>query len=51
MKNKRIEHSYQEAKIYSHYYKPSFNLFRLVKSVLYVFFSGSSPASGDMRRR
>ena len=51
MKNKSIVHSHEEAKIYRHYYKPSFNIFRLVKSVLSVFISGTSPAAGSMARR
>ncbi|MEI9810353.1 MAG: hypothetical protein WDO16_22145 [Bacteroidota bacterium] len=51
MKNKHIVHAHEEAKIYHHYYKPSFNLFRLFKSVLCVFISGSSPAAGNIVRR
>ena len=51
MKNKNIVHSHEEAKIYRSYYKPSFNFFRLFKSILSVFISGSSPAAGTMRRK
>jgi len=51
MKNKNIIHSHEEARIYRQYYKPSFNIFRLLKSVLAVFISGSSPAAGSFRRR
>jgi hypothetical protein len=51
MKNKRIAHAYEEAKIYRQYYKPSLNFFRLLKSVLAVFISGSSPAAGSFARR
>jgi len=51
MKNKHIAHSHEEAKIYRSYYKPSFNLLRLLKSVLAVFISGSSPAAGTIRRK
>jgi hypothetical protein len=51
MKNKSIVHSYEEAKIYRNYYKASFNLVRLLKSVLSVFISGSSPAASSMRRK
>jgi hypothetical protein len=51
MKNKHIVHAHEEAKIYHSYYKPSFNIFRLFKSVLSVFISGSSPAAGSSARR
>jgi hypothetical protein len=51
MKNKTIVHSYEEAKIYRDYYKPSLNIFRLVKSVLCVFVSGTSPAASSTFRR
>ena len=51
MKNKHIIHAHEEAKIYHNYYKPSFNILRLLKSVLSVFISGSSPAAGTVRRR
>jgi hypothetical protein len=51
MKNKDISHAHEEAKIYHNYYKPSFNILRLLKSVLSVFITGSSPAAGNVRRR
>jgi hypothetical protein len=51
MRNKHIAHAHEEAKIYHSYYKPSFNIFRLIKSVLCVFISGSSPAAGHVIRR
>ena len=51
MKNKSIVHSHEEAKIYRNYYKPSFNFMRLLKSILSVVISGSSPAAGTMRRK
>lgn len=51
MKNKHIVHAHEEAKIYHAYYKPSFNIFRLVKSILSVFISGTSPAAGNVARR
>jgi hypothetical protein len=51
MKNSRINHSHEEAKIYSRYYKPSLNIFRLLKSVLAVVISGSSPAASTVIRR
>lgn len=50
MKNRHLTHHHEAAKIYSHYYKPSFNLLRLLKSVLSVLISGSSPAAGHYRR-
>ena len=51
MKNKHIAHAHESAKIYRHYYKPSLNIFRLLKSVLLVFISGSSAAAGNFARR
>jgi hypothetical protein len=51
MKNKRIVHAHEEAKIYHDYYKPSFNIFRLIKAVLSVFISGTSPAGSTTMRR
>jgi len=51
MKNKNLVHHHESAKIYRHYYKPSLNVFRLLKSVLSVFISGSSPAAGSFPRR
>lgn len=51
MKNKNLIHSHEEAKIYRHYYKPSLNIFRLVKSILSVVISGSSPAAASFRKR
>lgn len=50
MKNRHLIHHHEAAKIYSNYYKPSFNLWRLLKSVLSVLISGSSPAAGHYRR-
>lgn len=40
MKNRRIVHARQEVKIYEDYYKPSFNLFRFLKSILGVLIFG-----------
>jgi hypothetical protein len=51
MKNKSIIHSHEEAKIYRQYYKPSFNVLLLLKSVLAVFISGTSPAASSIARR
>ncbi|MBC7947490.1 MAG: hypothetical protein H7Y42_06395 [Chitinophagaceae bacterium] len=51
MKNKHIVLAHEQAKIYHNYYKPSLNIVRLLKSVLCVFISGSSPAAGNTLRR
>jgi hypothetical protein len=51
MKNRNIVHSHEQAKIYHSYYKPSFNLIRLLKSVLGIFLTGSSPAASTYRRK
>jgi hypothetical protein len=50
MKNKNIAHAHEHAKIYRHYYKPSLNIFRLLKSVLLILISGSSHAAGGFSR-
>lgn len=42
MKNRRIKHSRQETKIYESYYKPSFNLWLFLKSILGVVIYGRS---------
>ena len=51
MKKRDLTHHHESAKIYRHYYKPSFNFFRLLKSVLIVFISGSSAAAGTYHKR
>lgn len=51
MKNRHKVHAYESAKIYRHYYKSSFNIFRLLKSVLSVFITGSSPVANTHYRR
>ncbi|MBN8686656.1 MAG: hypothetical protein J0M10_06550 [Chitinophagales bacterium] len=51
MKNKNLVHYHESARIYRNYYKPSFNIVRLIKSVLSVVISGSNPvASGPYRK-
>lgn len=40
MKNRKIVHARQEVKIYEDYYKPSFNLFRFIKSIVGVLIFG-----------
>lgn len=45
MKNRRIEHSFNEARIYKDYYRPSLNPIRLLRSVLGVLISGNSIAA------
>jgi hypothetical protein len=51
MKNRNLVYSHEQAKIYRHHYKPSLNIFRLVKSVLAIFITGSSPAAHTFPRR
>lgn len=45
MKNNHIAHAHEEAKIYQRYYRPSFNMVRMLRSVLSVLLTGSSPAA------
>lgn len=42
MKNRNIEYAKQSAKIYSHAYKPSTNVWRFMKSILGAVFYGTS---------
>lgn len=42
MKNRDIEYAKQAAKIYSGSYKPSYNVWRFMKSILGVMMYGSS---------
>ncbi|MFN8290106.1 MAG: hypothetical protein U0U70_07615 [Chitinophagaceae bacterium] len=49
MKNTRLRYHYQSAKIYQRHYKPSYNILRLLKSVLAVFIHGSSAAGASHR--
>lgn len=42
MKSKHLVYHHQSAKIYRHHYKSSFNILRLLKSVLSIFISGTS---------
>ncbi len=51
MKNKNIAYAREEAKIYQRYYRPSLNVFNLLRSVIGIFISGSSPATGSYARR
>lgn len=51
MKHKGIAHSHEAARIYKSYYKPSFNVLRIIKSVLLVFISGASPTDTGYRVR
>lgn len=51
MKNKDLVHYHESARIYQNYYKPSFNVFRLLKSVLAIFISGANPATPGSYRR
>ncbi len=45
MKNRDIEYAKQAAKIYSDSYKPSYNVWRFMKSILGVVIYGSSTVS------
>jgi hypothetical protein len=51
MKNKHLVHYHESARIYRNYYKPSFNIFRLLKSVLAIVISGGNPAASEGYRR
>lgn len=51
MKNRRIVHAYEHAKIYHNHYKPSLNIFRLLKSILGIIIAGGSPVAGHHLRR
>jgi hypothetical protein len=51
MKKRNIVHAHQQAKIYHHHYRPSLNIFRLLKSVLAIFITGSSPSATTYPRR
>jgi hypothetical protein len=51
MKKRHIIHAHQQAKIYHNHYKPSLNIFRLLKSVLSIFITGSSPSATTYARR
>ena len=47
MKNRRMKHACQETKIYESYYKPSFNLWRFLKSILGVVIFGRSTVANS----
>jgi len=49
MKQDRIRHHYQSARIYRHQYRPSFNLLRLFGSLLSVWRYGSAAGPGTLR--
>ena len=51
MKSRKMRYHTQAAKIYRHHYKPSYNLFRLLKSVLAVFIHGSAAAATHVNHR
>lgn len=44
MKPRSIRYHVQSAKIYRNHYKPSYNIIRLLKTVLTVFIHGSAAA-------
>ncbi len=51
MKNRDLVHYHESARIYRNFYKPSFNVLRLLKSVLAIFISGANPAASGHYRR
>lgn len=51
MKTRSMRYHVQSAKIYRQHYKPSYNIIRLLKTVVTVFIHGSAaPASAAMHR-
>lgn len=51
MTKRSLTHHHEATKIYRRYYKPSLNFIRLFKSVLFIFISGSSPATTTHYRK
>ena len=51
MKNKGIIHAREKARIYRHHYKPTWNLLKVLRSILAVLISGSSLAAGSINRK
>ncbi|MBK6826822.1 MAG: hypothetical protein KAX45_06535 [Chitinophagaceae bacterium] len=51
MKTRSIRYHVQSAKIYKNHYQPSYNIFRLLKSVLAVLLHGSSAAASASHQR
>ena len=55
MKNKHIEHTHREVRIYKDYYKPSFSPARFFKSIFGVLLFGTTSVAHNyapvMRRR
>jgi hypothetical protein len=51
MKNRNLVHAHESAKIYRHHYKASFNIIRLLKSVLSIFISGTSHVAHTYHHR
>jgi alpha-N-acetylglucosamine transferase len=47
MKNRNILHARQEVKIYRQYYQPTFNLWRVMKSILGLLFFGTSTVANS----
>lgn len=50
MKSRRLKYHTQAAKIYRHQYKPSYNIFHLLKSILAVLVHGSTAAASSPYR-
>ena len=52
MKNKHIVHAHEEAKIYHNYYKPSFNIIRLLEiCFMWLFYFRFISGTGTVARR
>ncbi|HUR64712.1 MAG TPA: hypothetical protein VMZ03_00045 [Chitinophagaceae bacterium] len=51
MKNRKVRRHYQATKIYQQHYRPSYNIFRLLGSVLSMLINGSSAATATTYRR
>ena len=51
MKSRRLKYHTQAAKIYRNHYRPSYNIFQLLKSILAVLIHGSSAAASSSAHR
>lgn len=51
MKNRKMRYHNQAIRIYRSHYRPSYNVFRLFKTVLAVFIHGSSAPAGAVIQR
>lgn len=51
MKPRSIRYHVQSARIYRHHYKPSYNILRLLRSVVSVLLHGSATAGSVVQSR